>query len=663
MNDIEKLEYPEIVRRRPGQFIGAVDTPKVIFREVIDNSIDELYRSPQTNLVIINFNQDKYTVQDNGRGIPIHWKPEHNCTATELAVANLYAGSNFSKTEGAQTVGMNGVGVSATNALSTLFVVLSRITKDNFDKSIPGVKSAWETRKSERNQLFYRIEFKRGIKQIEDVISLGEVSETYSFNPDPRANTIVHFIPDSDIFDDVNNCDPPYTNLVYLGVIMQKYYKRKISVIVNGVEFAKAFNPYKFEFAQSIDLFDSDASFEIANNRAKLTNKLINRKVWMYCTFEFDNDISAGSQDGSVNSLEVNTGVHINASKTALNYALQRIFSTDSPNLVKGLKLVSIIVCAETIFDAQTKRRLEEIPGTDSVKLAISLVSSFENIIKKNKVYFQDHIKKIDSFNIMNKQLSSTKFVKQIVNSTAGNKFNSSAIKKLKDCAETNLKVRQQNCELFLVEGDSAGSTLADIRDTRLHAILPLKGRPLNTMSMTTDQMLRNDEMKDIILSIGAGVNGESRIKAVRYSKILVAADADSDGGVISASLLAFFANHIPDLIIEGKVFVVLSPLFIQGKTYIYPGEEDKLDKNKSFRRIKGLGELKSTDAYNVFFNPDTRRIVQVTMEGSDEAIKMVDKHDPTLRRELMINLGVVAPLAVNQDKGGDLYEETEDDE
>lgn len=122
------------------------------------------------------------------------------------------------------------------------------------------------------------------------------------------------------------------------------------------------------------------------------------------------------------------------------------------------------------------------------------------------------------------------------------------------------------------------------------------------------------------------------------------------DGGIITASLLGFFAKHCTELISTGKVFVALSPLYIQNGNYIYPGEEDKLDQNKSFRRIKGLGELKGTDGYNVFFNPDKRRLVQVTMEGAEEAIKYVDKYDSTARRELMIRLKVVNPLSADFD-------------
>lgn len=160
--------------------------------------------------------------------------------------------------------------------------------------------------------------------------------------------------------------------------------------------------------------------------------------------------------------------------------------------------------------------------------------------------------------------------------------------------------------------------------------------------------MMHNDEMKDIILSIGAGVNGVGNVKNCRYGKIICSADADPDGGIITASLLAFFAKHNSELIRQGKVFVCLSPLFIQGKTYIYPGEENKLDKTKPFRRIKGLGELKNVDAFNVFFNPETRRLVQVTMDGADEAIKFVNKYDSTLRRELMIKLKIVNPLSAD---------------
>lgn len=640
-NDIEKLDFPFIIRKRPGQFIGSTSDPTVIFREVIDNAIDELYASTKTNKIIIDVHGDHYLVQDNGRGIPIHLKPEHdNVTAVELAVANMYAGGKFDKSDGTIANGMNGIGVSCTNALSTKFVVLSRITPQNWNKSIKEVSEKWKS--DSDKTLYYRIEFERGIKKIEDCITSSEANSEYGIRLDEETMTAVFFIPDAQFFDSVENCTPPWTNFEYLGEIMTRYYKRKIKVIYNGVDYAKTLDKYKFEFAGKINFHNSDYEYKLEKERCEAVNKPCNKDMWIYTTFEFNENITeAGSQEGSVNSLTVNQGVHVNTVMAGILDALEKKYSSDSPNLLKGLKIKVIILCSEVVFDAQTKTKLLNIPSMWNYIVVLQISKMVMPILNKNKIYFDDHIRKVGAFNEANQQLSERKLIKQAVKKGGDKNFNRSSIKKLTECYSDNRK----ECELFIVEGDSAGGTMKAKRDSAIHAVIGLKGRPLNTTNLKVDQILQNEEMKAISNAIGVGFKPDIDLRKIMYGKIIIGADADADGGVIASSVLAFLWLYMPDVIENGYVYIIETPLFKQGNTLVYPGDDvdSLIDRSKHFTRFKGLGEIDKSLAWDVFFNPETRKLTRVTPEGAERAVKYVDRYDPTLRRELMIKLGILS--------------------
>jgi DNA gyrase subunit B len=210
--------------------------------------------------------------------------------------------------------------------------------------------------------------------------------------------------------------------------------------------------------------------------------------------------------------------------------------------------------------------------------------------------------------------------------------------KKLKDCYSKN----REQCQLWIVEGESAAGSLVKARDPAIHAILPLKGRPMTTVYKDIEEVLENDEMRDLISCIGVGVKDYYNLDKVRYGKIVIATDADVDGFAIASSVLATIIDHMKFLIDKGFVYVSVAPLYYQNGKYFYTNADfDKLDKNKSFTRFKGLGELSPNQLYDSMLNPKNQILIQVTSERVEETLALLTRTGA--RRDLMISNGVVS--------------------
>lgn len=641
VNDITQLQFPDIIRRRPGMYIKNLETPEVILREAIDNSIDEIITHRAATKIHIYNRGSVYYVADNGRGFPIHWKDDVQKTAAELGTSSLHAGSKFENTEA--SIGQNGVGIKATNALSDKFAIISKITKHNWNKSIKEVQVAWKSANEDQKlSLYYRIEYSRGIKVKEDVAFLEDLSEEYGVTFPSGMSTITYFIPDQTMFDSVNDCRVDRDRFTYLGIIMKKRYKTDIEVLYNGHNIIQDYTPLKFEFEGEIPLFQG-LTYDQVKEVYDKSNKPFNYKFWCYCSFEFTPDFMDATEEGSVNTLTVNRGVHINLIKTAIERGVAKKFNADPTGVTKGLKLLVVTMMNEAIYGSQTKEALTQLPGLVYLDdVCEYLYNKFLNgIFNKNKNHFGDHLRRVQDYNVMNNQLATKKYLKTVVKLADAKGFSSNISDKLIDCYTT----KRSDAELFICEGDSAGGKIVQVCDSKVHAVLPLMGRPLNTISLSVEDMVKNTEMLDIVNSIGSGVNGHENIKRCRYGKVIIAADADPDGGVITSSILGMIAKHMTYLLEDGRIFVVESPLYRQGDRYIYPGDDvDKLlDKSKPYRRFKGLGELSNDDAYNVFINPDTRRLIQIVPNGYQEALNYIDKTDPSYRRNLMIKIGVLS--------------------
>lgn len=631
--DIVELAYPDNVRTRPGMFIGSTEHPNVILREIIDNAVDESFGSTACNKIYVKTAVDMnaepkqyYLVADNGRGIPIIMDKEKGITKTKMAMTVLNAGSKFNRTIDTVSTGQNGVGSSCTCALSEVYIVISKITEKNFDKSIPDVQDLWYSMKH-GDEGFYVIEFNRGIEVLETAMTYDQICEKYKVEFPHGMSTIVLFRPDPQIFNSVVASYSP-ANLQYLQAVHKLFYKKDVHIIIDGKEPADDFNPYQFSFMKYI---------EIPSDRLDENGNRIMKKAQFYVNFECDKDMAISEMSGSINSLVVNSGLHLNVVRNAYRNALKRYYNISHDYLMAGAKINVICMAGEVDFSSQTKERCVKIDGLTEWEMRPLLEDEFKKVFRANNDYFENHVTRLNEYAASLNKISTINKIKSMVTvaADAGNRVRSRIPAEVKDCLSSDRK----SCSLYIVEGKSAGGSILKSRDSKTQAVIELRGVPLNSVGADLDTILANKEMATIISAIGVGVNEYFVESAIRYGKIIIAADADADGFKIASLIAGFFAKKITDLIRLGYVYILDSPLYKQGDTYIYNDEIDKLDKDKPFTRFKGLGELSPDQAKEVLTGPNAR-LIQLTEENIDDALDLLSS--TWSRKQLMTSSKII---------------------
>lgn len=621
--NIINLKWYEHIRTRPGMYVGVKEGRlETILREVIDNSIDELLNCSYCDRVEINTLGDFAVVSDNGRGIPITLT-EEGITQTELGLSRLNSGSKFNK-EGETAIGMNGVGAKCTNALSKEFIVASRVTESNFDKSIDAVKSRWKE-SGDKSDLFYCIVWNQGKKKYEGCKTRTEIVEemrveTPNFDLPFGFSTHVFFAPDPEFFDDVT-IKIPKSNLQNTSFVFKNMHKKDVTIKVNSELVVSNIEPYRYSV--DVDIIPKD------------TEK--NPKIRVYATWEYDENLTSSS-GGSVNTLVTDTGWHVSCIQWQLFEGLKSKFNIQHNYYKIGMKLFVIVLASEVDYSSQNKTHVTEIPGVSlhclndiGEKMQIALSEDLEGV--------ENHIARLDEYAASMEKMSHIEAIKSMVQVTDNEERAKGAVpKEVSDASSSE----RSKCELYIVEGDSAGGTLKKARNKQYHAILPLKGNPVNAVALGTEQMMSNKELNVINTALGMGVDDYYKLENSRYGKVIICADSDPDGAKIAAALMVgFFGAHMKFLIDAGMLFIGVTPLYKQGDNYYYSGEESKLDPDQYFTRFKGLGEFNSEQLRDLLMTEGTRRLIQVTSEGLDEALELVGKTKP--KAELMLDMGVMS--------------------
>lgn len=654
--NIVTLDYPENVRTRSGMYVGGLEDSSVIFREIIDNAFDESYASPSCNQIFIDQNYNGYhLVMDNGRGLPIVMSPDKpDQTMADLAVSCLHSGSKFGSTE-ASRVGQNGVGSAVCNALSESFVVMSRITESNYDRSIKAVYDLWTSAgPRSKKDLYYVVAYEKGYKVYEGAHKKVEI-EKMVFGPScPKGyvelpsgySTIIMFKPDSELFETTKS-KVPLRNIQYFLLIQEKFYRRKVNVVVNGESMVGTFNPYQFEILKTIIPAD--------------TSK--NKSVSMYLTFEVDPELGARATEGSVGGLVTDTGQHIQFAEYCYEEAIRNEFKIKHKCVLNGLKMCVVLLAEEVIFDSQTKTRLKSIAKVRATDFT-AITKEIQKIFRSFPEYWCQHVDRLNFLADSMRSLTAIEKAEKLISGTG-----TSASYKLK--AELQGKFvdatagqgERFDCELFIVEGDSAGGSLVKGRkSSKYHAVLPLRGRVVNTEGMNEDKMLENKEMYTLFRAAGLGLdvsNVMSTAKTAdeaiellrmnaRYGKIIISTDADADGSIIASSLLYTISRFARFMIDLGLVYLIESPIFSQDGHYFFPSDPTVdgeipvgLNMKKHFRRYKGLGSLNPDEVYDAFYDPTKRHLIQVTPDGIDYAMALVE--DIKNRKELLISRGILS--------------------
>lgn len=616
-NKIDVLLFPQNIRAVAGMYIGSKGDCTNILREAIDNAMDELVFVPEFDTIIVNTDErGGFLVADKGRGMPIYMHPQYEgFTAARVATSVINAGGKFSKTK--VSAGQNGTGIKCTNALSSLFLMIIRITKDNENNSLDIVKG--------NVGKYYVLEYRKGEYVSESVLDSRYFPDTYGISIPEGSSTVCYFIPDDTIIK-TRSYELPVYNFRYKAFLMKEYYGKDISILVDGEEQVQECPQYKNQ---------------VKHTFKKMYKPETNEKIDIYFSFELTSDLRGKSYKGSVNSLVVNDGIHIRMAVNAIRKAICNITGCDNtPELERGLKVRSILSAVKVDFKSQTKEYCNVVDGWKD-DMYNELVPKVQEILEKDKKSVKDYVRRINELNTTYNKLKLKQYVESKIQKADSSKRMKTPPKNLID-AGSGSKDRDK-CELFIVEGDSAGGTLTKVRDPLIHAVLGLRGRPMNTAMRDIKSVVQNPEMRSIINVIGMGVNISPNLKNKRFGKIIISADADPDGALITSSVLTTIAVHMTFLLNMGMVYVAESPLFIQNGKFIYPSDDlnKVLDKNKPFSRIKGLGELDPEEAKQIFFDKETRRLYKVSPKGVNKAIKFLQKCADA-RRAVATELGVL---------------------
>jgi DNA gyrase subunit B len=599
---IQVLKGLEAVRKRPGMYIGSTSSRGLhhLVYEVVDNSVDEALAGHCTHIEVTIHPDDSITVVDNGRGIPVDMHPTERKPALEVALTMLHAGGKFDKDSYKVSGGLHGVGVSVVNALSESLVVEVR-----------------------RDGKIYRQRYARGDKQTElEVVGKSkETGTTVSFKPDDQIFTELRYN-----YDTLANRmrEMAFLNAgLKISLEDQRPDAPKSEVfhykggIVEFVEFLRGSRKALHPKVVYIEAEREEAEIQLAMQYDDGYNEN---------TFTFVNNIN--THEG---------GAHLTGFKAALtrtlndyarkgNFLKKELDSLSGEDIREGLTCVLSVKVKEPQFEGQTKTKL----GNSEVRGAVESVVNdrLATFLEENPAVAKTIIEK--ALQAARARLAARK-ARELVrrkNALEGMVLPG----KLADCSITDPAM----CEIYLVEGDSAGGSAKQGRDRNYQAILPLRGKILNVERARLDKILSNEEIRTIIAALGTGIgDDEFSTKSARYGKVIIMTDADVDGAHIRTLLLTFFYRHMRQLIEEGMVYIAQPPLYrvARGKEEHYAFSDDERDqvlarmgngtdgkRSINVQRYKGLGEMNPEQLWKTTMDPETRTILQVTLEDAVEA-------------------------------------------
>lgn len=604
--DIQVLGSLSAVRKRPAMYIGDTSLGGLhhLVYEIVDNSIDEAMAGFCKNIKIILRKDGKVTITDDGRGIPVDIMPKFNKPAVEVILTRLHAGGKFDKKVYKVSGGLHGVGMCVTNALSRELIV-----------------------EIKRNGKIYTQIYERGNP-------LTELNETGTTN---ETGTMVTFLPDNEIFPDTNfHFDILANTLRELA-----FLNKGINI---SIEDERTDKKEGFYYEGGIVSF-----VEYLNqNKHPLHNVIYLHKERERCEIEIAMQYNDTYQENvfsfanNINTIE--GGTHLSGFKTALTRTINSYIEKNklsdiklsSEDVREGLAGVISIKIPEPQFEGQTKAKL----GNSDVKGIVESIINTElgHFLEENPSVARVIIDK--SINAAKAREAARK-ARELTRRKGALNY-SSLPGKLADCSNRD----PSKCELYIVEGDSAGGSAKQGRNREFQAILPLKGKILNVEKARLDKMFHNEEITTMITAIGTGIIEEFNINKARYHKIIIMTDADIDGAHIRTLLLTFFYRYMLPLIEVGYIYIAQPPLYRvkKGKEEIYIYNDEKLNealtnmgKDITIQRYKGLGEMNPKQLWETTMDPSKRILLRVTLEDAIKAdrifsILMGDEVEPRRR-------------------------------
>ncbi|MDY4595148.1 MAG: DNA topoisomerase IV subunit B [[Pasteurella] aerogenes] len=588
--EITVLKDLEPVQLRPGMYTDT-SRPNHLGQEVIDNSVDEALAGHATHIQVILHPDQSLEVIDNGRGMPVDIHPTEKVSGVEVILTKLHAGGKFSNKNYEFAGGLHGVGISVVNALS-----------ERVDITI------------KRNGQVYKIAFENGVK-VEELTVVGTCGRR-------NTGTTVHFKPNPKYFDSAKFSVSRLRHLLRAKAVLCSGLEIKFIDKINQTEdvwlYQDGLSDYLQEAVQDVTTLPQTPFLGEVKGRSEAAS-------WALLWLPEGGELVAESYVNLIPTIQ--GGTHVNGLRQGLLDAM-REFCELRNLLPKNVKLTADDIWDRCAYVLSVKMHDPQFAGQTKERLSSRQSAVFVSGVVKDSfsIWLSQHIPEAEELAKMaissaERRLRAAKKVvrKKLVSGPA-------LPGKLADCSQQDL----EKTELFLVEGDSAGGSAKQARDREYQAILPLRGKILNTWEVSADQVLGSQEVHDIAVALGIDPDSDD-LSQLRYGKVCILADADSDGLHIATLLCALFLRHFPKLVQDGHVYVAMPPLYRidVGNDVFYALDESekegilerlKTKKGKpNVQRFKGLGEMNPSQLRETTMDPNTRRLVQLTFDAAEE--------------------------------------------
>lgn len=592
-SDIQVLEGLEAVRKRPGMYIGSTGVTGLhhLIKEIVDNSVDEAMAGYCTKIELILHHNGGLTVHDNGRGIPVDKHEKTGKSALETVLTILHAGGKFGGEGYKMSAGLHGVGVSVVNALSTDLVA-----------------------EVHRDGKLHRQSYKRGVPQ----------GDMEIVGPSDRTGTSIYFVPDAEIFE---------TTEFSLKTVMN--FIRKYAYLTKKLEFTlfdeRSGKHFKYYFEGGLRSYVQHLNKGRGRESDIFYMQETKDDVIVEIALQYTDEYQETMLTFANNVETIDGGTHLTGFKTALTRVLN-VYARDkqllkekeenftSDDLKEGLTAIASVKLPNPQYEGQTKNKL----GNPEIRSIVesTFARAFADFLEENPTSGKGIVKKCS---LAARARFEARKAREVVRKGA---LESTKLPgKLADCSSKD----PSRCELFIVEGQSAGGSAKEGRDRETQAILPLRGKVLNTEQARIDKMFQNAEIKSLILAFGTGFGETFDLAKLRYDKIVIMTDADVDGKHIRTLLLTFFYRYFKELVETGHIYIAQPPLYrvVKGANAWYAMDDMERDAlmakhnitdEKSVSRFKGLGEMNAEELWETTMNKDNRKLLQVTVADLEEA-------------------------------------------